>query len=52
VLNAGPASYMEMMAALGTRDGRELLSSLDKLYTEGRLNRLEDGRYTLNGAKQ
>jgi 3-polyprenyl-4-hydroxybenzoate decarboxylase len=51
VLQAGPASYIEIMAALGTRDGRELLTSLDKLYAEGRLSRLEDGRYTLNGAK-
>jgi UbiD family decarboxylase len=50
VLNAGPASYIELMAALGTRDGRELLTSFDKLYAEGRLARLEDGRYTLNGA--
>jgi UbiD family decarboxylase len=52
VLNAGPASYIEIMAALGTRDGRDLLTSFDKLYAEGRLSRLEDGRYSLNGANK
>ena len=39
------------MAALGTRDGREILPVIDKLYASGRLGRLDDGRYTLNGAK-
>jgi hypothetical protein len=39
------------MAALGTRDGRELLRDFDRLYTQGRLARLKDGRYTLNGGK-
>jgi 3-polyprenyl-4-hydroxybenzoate decarboxylase len=47
-LAEGPASYLDLMAALGTRDGREILPILDKLYAEGRLNRLEDGRYTLS----
>jgi hypothetical protein len=36
------------MAALGTRDGREILREFDKLYREGRLKRLKDGRYALN----
>ena len=39
------------MAALGTRDGREILRDFDKLYAQGRLQRLKDGRYTLNGTK-
>jgi 2,5-furandicarboxylate decarboxylase 1 len=47
VLAEGPATYLDFMAALGTRDGREILPVLDKLYGEGRLGRLEDGRYTL-----
>lgn len=47
VLAEGPATYLDLMAALGTRDGREILPVLDKLYGEGRLGRLEDGRYTL-----
>jgi len=48
-LTAGPATYLELMAALGTRDGRELLRDFGKLYEQGRLKRLKDGRYTLNG---
>jgi UbiD family decarboxylase len=51
-LAQGPASYLELMAAAGTRDGREILLTLDKLYGEGRLGRSEDGRYVLNGAKK
>jgi 2,5-furandicarboxylate decarboxylase 1 len=47
VLAEGPATYLDLMAALGTRDGREILPILDKLYRDGRLGRLEDGRYTL-----
>jgi hypothetical protein len=37
------------MAAVGTRDGREILRDFGKLYEQGRLKRLQDGRYTLNG---
>jgi 2,5-furandicarboxylate decarboxylase 1 len=51
VLSDGPATYLDLMAALGTRDGREILRTFDKLYAEGRLGRLKDGRYTLNGEK-
>src|SRR5262249_38996850 len=36
-LAAGPATYLELMAALGTRDGREILRDFDKLYAQGRL---------------
>ena len=50
-LTRGPASYLELMAATGTRDGREILLTLDQLYAEGRLGRDENGRYVLNGAK-
>ena len=45
----GPATYLDLMAALGTRDGREILRDFDRLYAQGRLKRLKDGRYTLNG---
>jgi 2,5-furandicarboxylate decarboxylase 1 len=48
-LAQGPATYLELMAAVGTRDGREILRDFDKLYEQGRLKRLKDGRYTLNG---
>ena len=37
------------MAATGSRDGREIVRTLDKLYGDGSLTRLNDGRYTLNG---
>jgi UbiD family decarboxylase len=48
-LTQGPATYLELMAAVGTRDGREILRDFGKLYEQGRLKRLQDGRYTLNG---
>jgi len=48
-LTEGAATYLELMAALGTRDGREILRDFGKLYEQGRLKRLQDGRYTLNG---
>jgi UbiD family decarboxylase len=48
-LTAGPATFLELMAALGTRDGREVVREFDRLYAQGRLTRLKDGRYTLNG---
>jgi len=51
-LAQGPASYLELMAATGTRDGREILLTLDRLYGEGRLGRSEDGRYVLNGGNK
>lgn len=42
-----PARFIELMAAVGTKDGRDVVRALDKLYTSGRLGRLEDGRYVL-----
>ena len=42
-------AFIQVMAALGTRDGREILRDFGKLYEQGRLKRLQDGRYTLNG---
>jgi UbiD family decarboxylase len=50
-LTQGPATYLELMAAVGTRDGREILRDFGKLYGQGRLKRLKDGRYTLNGGE-
>jgi UbiD family decarboxylase len=46
-LAAGPASFLELMAALGSKDGREIVRQLDALYTAQRLGRLDDGRYVL-----
>ncbi len=47
VLAEGPASFLDLMAAAGTRDGREVVASLDRLYEDGRLVRGEDGSYAL-----
>jgi UbiD family decarboxylase len=46
-LASGPASFLELMIAAGTRDGRELVRELDALYTADRLTRNETGRYVL-----
>jgi len=46
-LMAGPATYLELMAAAGSRDGREILRDLDRLYAQGRLRRTPDGRYQM-----
>ena len=43
MLAKGPATYLELMAALGTRDGREILRGFDRLYALGRLERLRTG---------
>jgi len=40
-----PASFVELMAALSSRDGREIVRELDVL--RARLQREEDGRYSL-----
>jgi 2,5-furandicarboxylate decarboxylase 1 len=46
-LAAGPASFLELMAALGSKDGREIVRALDALYADKRLGRNDDGRYVL-----
>ena len=48
-LAAGPASFLELMAALNSKDGREIVRELDTLYAAQRLGRLDDGRYVLKG---
>jgi 2,5-furandicarboxylate decarboxylase 1 len=47
----GPASFVELMAAMGSRDGREIVRALDALYAGDRLGRREDGRYVLKDGK-
>ncbi len=49
-LSARPASFLELMAALGSKDGREIVRELDTLYAARRLGRNEDGRYVLKTA--
>jgi len=46
-LAAGPASFLQLMAALGSKDGREVVRELDALYAAQRLGRRDDGRYVL-----
>jgi UbiD family decarboxylase len=46
-LTAGPASFLELMAALDSKDGREIVRALDALYAAARLGRNDDGRYVL-----
>jgi 3-polyprenyl-4-hydroxybenzoate decarboxylase len=49
VLSAEPASFVELMAAMGSRDGRDVVRELDKLYASDGLDRQADGRYVLKG---
>ncbi|MGP0093784.1 MAG: UbiD family decarboxylase [Xanthobacteraceae bacterium] len=49
VLRDGPATFLDLMSAVGTKDGREVLRVFDELYRSGRLGRLADGRYNLTG---
>ncbi len=46
-LAAGPATFLDLMSAAGTRDGRDVLRELEKLWDQDRLLRDEDGRYAL-----
>jgi UbiD family decarboxylase len=46
-LTAGPASFLDLMSALGSKDGREIVRQIDTLYAARRLGRLDDGRYVL-----
>jgi len=46
-LSAGPASFLELMAAQGSRDGRDVLRILDPLYAAEAITRDPDGRYRL-----
>ncbi len=47
-LKEGPQFFRELMDATNSDDGREIVRELENFYTEGRLNRLNDGRYTLD----
>jgi 2,5-furandicarboxylate decarboxylase 1 len=47
VLAAGPASFLDLMTALDSKDGREIVRVLDTLYASQSLGRLDDGRYVL-----
>jgi hypothetical protein len=45
----GEKSFGELVAALGSDDGREIVRALDEIRVAGRLARnTDDGRYFLN----
>ena len=46
-LAGGPLSFGEIMVAVGSRDGREVVRSLESLRQVGRLVRGDDGHYSL-----
>ena len=43
----GPKPFGALVAALGSRDGREVALALDEIRKRGRLSRREDGAYAL-----
>ena len=45
----GPLSFGGLMVAVGSRDGRDVVRTLDELRQAGRLDRIEDGLYVLEG---
>jgi hypothetical protein len=48
----GTKSFAELVSALGSDDGREVVLALDVLRHEGRLARQKDGRYVLSDSSQ
>ncbi len=46
-LEAGPKFFVDLMAAVGSDDGREVAIELDALRCANELTRLEDGKYAL-----
>jgi 2,5-furandicarboxylate decarboxylase 1 len=46
-LTDGPKSFSALMAALGTKDGRDVVIELEPIREEGILTRLKEGEYTL-----
>jgi 2,5-furandicarboxylate decarboxylase 1 len=46
-LTAGPCTFLDLMEATGTRDGREVVRAFDALYEQQRLGRADDGCYIL-----
>jgi 3-polyprenyl-4-hydroxybenzoate decarboxylase len=46
-LEAGPLFFAQLMAAVGSKDGREIALALDALREEGILSRLKNGEWTL-----
>lgn len=49
-LESGPMYFAQLMAAVGSRDGREVALELDRLREEGVVDRLENGEWVLKRA--
>jgi hypothetical protein len=47
----GPKFFAELMAAVGSRDGREVVRRLDQLREKAGLDRDAEGRYQIKGAQ-
>ena len=47
-LETGPQTFMQLMQAMGSNDGREIALELDALAQKGGLGRLANGEWTLN----
>ncbi|MEQ9814616.1 MAG: UbiD family decarboxylase [Azospirillaceae bacterium] len=43
----GPKTFMELMVAVGSRDGREIVLSLDEIRQQGRLGRDGEGKWLI-----
>jgi 3-polyprenyl-4-hydroxybenzoate decarboxylase len=51
-LESGPMFFAELMAAVGSKDGREVALALDALREQGVLARLKQGQWTLKNPDQ
>ncbi len=50
-LAGGPMFYADIVEGVGSDDGREVATALDRLREEGRLARDRDGRYSLGASR-
>ena len=50
-LEQGPLFFTDIMNALGSRDGREIATELDRLRSKGRLMRNGKGQYVLGDSE-
>jgi 2,5-furandicarboxylate decarboxylase 1 len=48
-LEASPRYFIEIMEALGSRDGREIVLEIAKLRAEGVISRMSNGQWCLSG---
>jgi 3-polyprenyl-4-hydroxybenzoate decarboxylase len=46
-LESGPMYFMQLLEALGSKDGREIALELGRLHGEGAIDRLENGEWML-----